>query len=63
MRLTVRILGCEVFHISNETEPDDTERDLSGGTLTSTPVGFTASWGDQRWDSGAEYGTGEPEDK
>lgn len=36
MRLTVRILGAEVFHIDTDPdEPYDTGRDLSGGSLGS----------------------------
>ena len=43
MRLTIRLLGTEVFHVSTDPEPeDDKERDLSGGTLASTPMGFVA---------------------
>lgn len=47
MRLTVRVLGLELLSIDASTEdeaPDDTARDLSGGTLASTPVGFSARW-------------------
>ena len=33
MVFTVHILGCEVLHLSTQPEPpDDTARDLSGGT-------------------------------
>lgn len=34
MRLTIRLLGTEVFHVSTEPESDeDVSRDLSGGNL------------------------------
>ena len=57
MRLTIRILGTEIFHFSTDPEPDysdDKQRDLSGGNLGSTPVeiGFTRKVDDQRWESG-----------
>lgn len=36
MRLTIRLLGAEVFHVSTEADPEeDTARDLSGGNLGS----------------------------
>lgn len=44
MRLTIRLLGAEVFHVSTEGEPtspgldEDTARDLSGGNLGAYPV-------------------------
>lgn len=45
MRLTIRILGSEVFHFS--TEPD--EQQQGPGDCTTYPVGFTASPSDQRY--------------
>lgn len=50
MRLTLRVLGLDLldFEVSTDSpspEPDDdTARDLSGGTLASTPVGFVARY-------------------
>ena len=39
MRLTLRILGTEVFHFSTDPEPaEDRSRDLSGGVVASTPI-------------------------
>lgn len=39
MRLTIRLLGAEVFHVSTEDEPDDDiARDLSGGNLGSDRI-------------------------
>jgi hypothetical protein len=39
MRLTLRLLGIEVFHVSTDAEPgDDKSRDLSGGVCASTPI-------------------------
>ena len=43
MTLTLRLFGFEIFHVSTDPEPEDGARDLSGGTLNSTP-GFTATW-------------------
>ena len=51
MRLTVRLLGTEVFHFS--TEPDEPETEACD--YTSQPVGFVASPGDQRWESSPTY--------
>lgn len=45
MRLTIRLLGTEMLHVS--TEADDS--DDGPGDVTTYPVGFTASPGDQRW--------------
>lgn len=49
MRITLRLLGLEVLDVWLSTDPDaepadDVARDLSGGTLSSQPVGFTARW-------------------
>ena len=54
-RLVVRVLGLDLLDIDLSTdspspEPDDTARDLSGGTTCTNIVGFTASPGDQRWE-------------
>ena len=39
MRLTIRLLGAEVLHVTTEPEPDeDTARDLSGGNLGSERI-------------------------
>jgi len=39
MRLTIRVLGAEVFHVSTDVEPDeDAARALSGGTLGSDRI-------------------------
>lgn len=40
MRLTIRILGAEVFYIDTEPEheEDDVSRDLSGGSLGSDRI-------------------------
>lgn len=46
MRLTIRLLGTEVLHVS--TEADDASNG-GPGDCTTYPVGFTASPGDQRW--------------
>lgn len=49
MRLTFRLMGLEVlvFEISTDADsssPEPDPRDLSGGTLASTPMGFVASF-------------------
>ena len=60
MRLTIRVLGLELINIeanTNDTEEaaeEDVWRDLSGGTTSSYPIGFTPSWGDQAWEPGVE---------
>lgn len=39
MRLTIRILGTEVFHMDTHPDEDeDTSRDLSGGNLNSDRI-------------------------
>ena len=53
MHLTIRILGAEVLCISTERDqPDGPGGDP--GDCTTYPVGFVASPGDQRWESGVE---------
>lgn len=47
MRLTLRLLGTEVLHLSNERDDDALE---DRGDLASMPVGFSPQSGDQRWD-------------
>ena len=45
MRLTIRVLGCEVLLVS--TEADNEQQ--GPGDCTTMPLGFAASPGDQRW--------------
>jgi hypothetical protein len=48
MRLTLRLLGVEVFSIGFEAEPEpdgDYSRDLSGGVVTSYPIQVTQRYG------------------
>lgn len=47
MRLTIRLLGVEVFHASTDKDEEVADR----GDCTTYPIGFTASPGDQRWDN------------
>ena len=58
MRLTIRLLGLGLLDVEISTDPAgddyDTDRDLSGGSTTSYPIGFTPSPGDQRWEKGVE---------
>lgn len=58
MRLSLWFLGHELFAIDlsgDDQAEDNPEADLSGGTTYSTPIGFTPSPGDQRWESGVDY--------
>ena len=57
MRLTIRFLGLELltFEASTDEAEVDAECDLSGGTTGSTPMGFTPSWGDARWEQSPEF--------
>lgn len=57
MNLTVRVLGLELFALEITTDGAPSEgAELAGGTTTAYPLGFTASPGDQRWESGAGGG-------
>lgn len=61
MRLTLTLLGWELYlTLGPETTAETSS--LDGGTTASTPVGFTPSWPDQRWERGTDHGAGEPED-
>jgi hypothetical protein len=50
MTLTLRLFGLEILHVEASTDPpdedEDTERDLSGGTLTAERIdaGPTDRW-------------------
>jgi hypothetical protein len=58
VRLSIRVLGLDLLDVELSTDDaaeGDAEADLSGGTTYSTPVGFTPSPGDQRWERGVEY--------
>lgn len=50
MRLVIRLLGAEVIAIETGPEAKDDGR----GDCTTYPVGFTASPGDQRWETGRD---------
>lgn len=56
MRLSFWFLGVELFDADGGGAEQDPEADLSGGTTASYPIGFTPSPGDQRWESGVDYG-------
>ena len=45
MRLSIRILGTEVFAIETDSPSPEPEH----GDATTYPLGFTPSHGDQRW--------------
>lgn len=58
MRVTVRVLGLELLSIeasTDDAESPSPDSDLSGGTTYSTPIGFTPSPGDQRYETGVDY--------
>lgn len=62
MRFILHVLGLEVLDIEISTDPveeDDTDRRV--GEVTSFPVGFTPSPGDQRWEKCADYGEDDEE--
>ena len=48
MRLSIRFLGLDLLTLEASTDEDEAEddkaRDLSGGTLSASPVGFVARW-------------------
>lgn len=49
MRLTLRVLGLDLldFEVTTDADsasPEPDPSDLSGGTLSSTPVGFVARY-------------------
>ena len=51
MILTVRLLGVEVLHVElTDERPAELPAD-GPGDVVSQPVGFTASPGDQRWET------------
>lgn len=61
MRVAIRILGVDLFDFTLATDspsdspsPEPEGAELAGGTLSSYPVGFTSSPGDQRWESCAD---------
>ena len=53
MRLVVKILDTEVLSIELGGTAADTE-ETKVGDATSTPIGFSPSWGDQAWEQGVE---------
>lgn len=58
MRLTLRLLGVEVLHITTDPLEPDYEDDgdaLNGGTTPSYPVGFTPTPGDQRLEPAPQF--------
>lgn len=68
MRLTLQLLGLELDVTLGPADapspaPDDQGASLNGGTTASYPVGYAPSYGDQRWQPGADHGAGEPEDR
>lgn len=57
MRLTIRLLGTEVFHVSTEPDEDeDTARDLSGGNLGAYPIEAGATDWHMGFTNGRESG-------
>lgn len=62
MRFILHFLGLEILdvEISTGTELDEPEPPARG-EVTSFPVGFTPSPGDQRWERCADYGEDDEE--
>lgn len=58
-RLTLRILGVELLDLKIEEVDDEDEETDVRTDHTSTLVGFNPSYGDQRWEKGADYGEDE----
>jgi hypothetical protein len=52
MRVSIRLLGLDLLdvEISTDGEQPSPDTDLSGGTSSSYPIGFTPSPGDQRYE-------------
>jgi hypothetical protein len=52
------VLGLELLAIEASTEDAEAGEgeELAGGTTSAYPLGFSASPGDQRWESGAGGG-------
>jgi hypothetical protein len=59
---SLRLFGLELLGIDASTDEaaEDEGCSLDGGTTASTPISFTPS--DGRWNPGADFGAGEPED-
>lgn len=56
MRLTIRILGAEVFHADTDPEHVDHEDHDELGSCTTYPIGFTAPPETPREDPGWDRG-------
>jgi hypothetical protein len=41
VRLTLRLLGTEIFHISTDRDDEPDGASLDGGTTSAYPMGFT----------------------
>lgn len=52
MRLTIRILGLEILQLEATTDDDN---GTDPGDCTTTPIGFTPTPGDQRWEPGTDH--------
>lgn len=54
MQLTIHILGVELLSLALSTDDEAAAEgcELAGGSTGSTPMGFTPSWGDARWERG-----------
>lgn len=60
LSLSIRLFGVELLGIEASTDEADEGCSLDGGTTASTPISFTTA--DGRWNPGADFGAGEPED-
>lgn len=62
MRLVVSLFGLDLLDVELTTAAaEDEDCSLDGGTLSSTPISMLP--GDGRWNPGADYGSGDPEDR
>lgn len=61
LSLSIRLFGIELLGIDASTDAEDEDCSLDGGTLSSTPISMLP--GDGRWNPGADFGSGEPEDR
>lgn len=47
MRLTIRLLGCELLDLYLSTDPDEEACSLDGGATAAYPIGFTLRPGEE----------------
>jgi hypothetical protein len=61
LSFSLRLFGLELLGLDASTDAEDVdEQPMDGGLTGSTPISFAPS--DGRWNPGADFGAGEPED-